>query len=47
MKKQQILQRTIKIEDLSQEELYADFDGDWRERAARLQIRRWRKILAK
>jgi len=47
MKKQQILQRPTKLEDLSLDELYADFDGDWRERAARLQIRRWRKLLSK
>ncbi len=42
--RKRFIHRPTRLDDLSFDDLYEDTD-DWREKAERLQARRWRKIL--
>lgn len=42
--KKHILTKPTRLSDLTFDELYDDISSDWRQKAARLQARRWRMI---
>lgn len=39
-----VIKEPTRLSDLSYEELYDDTDESWRDKARKLQARRWRKI---
>ena len=44
MKKNKLLTITTRLTDLSFDDLDNDNTDDWRQKAERLQLRRWRKL---
>lgn len=44
MKRNKILNKTVRLDDLSTEDLYDDASGTWQDRSERIRIKRLRQL---